>query len=104
MICPELINPNLRGMPIDFDHYRHLHPEGQRLISGWFERAWSMRDCQGDDCFEAFIFAWIAFNGWATCTTELDDDYKYLDALKRDQTLSHDFTRFYLPRNGLSLM
>lgn len=93
MICHELIHTNLSEVRIDFDRYTHLHPEGQRLISGWFERAWGMRDCQGDDCFEAFIFAWIAFNGWAACITERDDDYQYLDALKRDQTLSQSFKR-----------
>src|SRR5258708_36235539 len=93
MICHELINTNLREVRINFDPYTYLHAEGQRLISGWFERAWAMRDGQGDDCFEAFIFAWIAFNAWAACITELDEDYKYLDALKRDQTLYQDFKR-----------
>jgi len=87
MICCELINTNLTEVPINFDRYTYLYPERQRLISGWFERAWDMWNCQGDDCFEAFIFVWIAFNGWAACITELDDDYQHLDALKRDQTL-----------------
>jgi len=63
MICRELIITHLVEVGIDFDHYTYLHPEGQRLIFGWFDRAWDMPDCQGDDCFEAFIFAWIAFNG-----------------------------------------
>ena len=93
MICRELINTHLVEVPIDFDRYTCLHPEGQRLISGWFERSWAIRDCQGGDCFEAFIFAWIAFNGWAACITELDEDYQYLDALKRNQTLCQDFKR-----------
>ena len=103
MICRELINTSLSEVHIDFDRYTYLHPERQRLISGWFERVWGMRDCQGDDCFEAFIFAWIAFNGWVACTTELDDDYKYLDALKRDQMLSQDFEQLVaIPESSLA--
>src|SRR5260370_11677959 len=93
MICRELINTHLVEVPIDFDRYTCLHPEGQRLISGWFERSWAIRDCQGGDCFEAFIFTCIAFNGWAACITDLDEDYQYLDALKRNQTLCQDFKR-----------
>jgi hypothetical protein len=104
MICRELINTNLREIPINFDRYEHLHPEGHRLISGWFDRAWAMRDSQGEDCFEAFIFAWIAFNGWATCISGLDDDYKYLDALKRNQMLSLDFERLVaIPESSFAL-
>jgi len=62
------------------------------LIEGWFQRSWDMLDCQGDNCFEAFIYAWIAFNGWAACVTDLDQDYKYIDALKRDPTLCQKFS------------
>jgi hypothetical protein len=103
MICRELINTSLSEVRIDFDRYTYLHPEGRRLISGWFERAWAMRDCQGEDCFEAFIFAWIAFNGWAACITERDEDYQYLDALKRDQKLYQDFKRLVaIPESPLA--
>jgi hypothetical protein len=106
MICRERIHTSLSEVRIDFDRYTHVHSEdleGQRLISGWFERAWDMRDCQGDDCFEAFVFAWIALNGWAACITELDDDYKYLAALKRDQRLSQDFKRLIaIPESSLA--
>ncbi len=93
MICHELMHTSLSEVRINFDRYTYLHPEGQRLISGWFERAWAKRDCQGDDCFEAFIFAWIALNGWAACIPERDEESQYLDALKRDRTLCQDFKR-----------
>ncbi len=103
MICRELINTHLLEVSIDFDRYTYLHPEGQRLISGWFDRAWDMRDCQEGDCFEAFIFAWIAINGWGACITERDEDYQYLDALKRDQKLYQDFNRLVaIPKSPLA--
>ncbi len=92
MTCPELLHSHLRRVPIDFSRYFNLHPHGHALIYGWFQRSWSMLDCQGDDCFEAFIYAWFAFNGWAACVTDRDEDYKYIDALKRDPTLCQKFS------------
>ncbi len=93
MTCSRLIRTDLPEVHIDFNRYRSLHREGMHLISGWFQRAWDKRDCQGDNCFEAFIFAWFAINGWAACVTEQDDDTKYIDALTRDQTLCKEFSR-----------
>jgi hypothetical protein len=92
MLCPELLRPDLNPVPITFGRYFDLHPREQALIHGWFQRAWERRNCQGDDCFEVFIYAWFAFNGWAVCVTELDEDYKYIDALKRDPTLCRKFS------------
>jgi hypothetical protein len=81
MPCPELIrNPNLGGHFND-RRFRTLHHDGRRLISHWFERAWNRRDCEPAESFEPFIFCWIAFNGWAACCTELDQDRQWLDAL-----------------------
>jgi hypothetical protein len=92
MTCPELLRSNLDPVPIHCSHYFNLHPQGHALIYGWFQRSWRMIDCQGDNCFEAFSYAWFAFNGWASCVTDLDDDYKYIDALKRDQALCQKFS------------
>jgi hypothetical protein len=80
MICPELIN-NRPAARVDLYRFQRLHREGRRLISGWFERAWQARQCSPEDSFENFIFAWFAFNGWAACVTELDQDRAYIDAL-----------------------
>jgi hypothetical protein len=92
MTCSELLNSHLKPVPIHFSRYFDLHPHGHALIYGWFRRAWERRDCQGDECFEVFNYAWFAFNGWAACVTDLDEDYKYIDALKRDPTLCRKFS------------
>ncbi len=95
MTCPELLRHDLRLVSIYFSRYSDLHSQGRHLITGWFRRAWERRDCQGDECFEVFIYAWFAFNGWAACVTDLDEDYKYIDALKRDQTLCRKFSELF---------
>lgn len=93
MTCPEIINPNRPQRPIDLSRYTFLHPEGKQLISGWFQRAWKERNCQQDEAFEPFIFAWFAFNGWAACVTDRDKDYEIIGALAADQTISNDFAQ-----------
>jgi hypothetical protein len=80
---------------VNLSQYRNLHPEGQKLISDWFKRAWDMRDCQSKDSFEPFIFAWIAFNGWAACITKLDYERGssgWLDALMLNPNIPQSFT------------
>jgi hypothetical protein len=63
------------------------------LIAGWFERAWQARDYQAEDCFEAFIFAWFAVNGWAAFVTDVDQDRAYIDALMHDQAIQVKFSQ-----------
>lgn len=55
MTCPEIINPNRPQRRIDLSHYTFLHPEGKKLISSWFQRAWKERNCQQDEAFEPFF-------------------------------------------------
>ena len=60
MTCPELIpaclaNRNL-SVDIDLKRYMRLHPAGKKLILGWFNRAWEMRNKKDEHCFEPFIF------------------------------------------------
>src|SRR5262245_57209145 len=93
MTCQEL--KASRPMKHDFGRYDVLHPEGRRLISGWFERAWQARECKDEDSFEPFIFTWFAVNGWAACVTGVDQDQKYLKALMSDQTMCQDFARLF---------
>src|SRR5919197_3315905 len=90
MPCPELIS-NRPAAPVDLSRFERPHREGRRLISGWFERAWQARGCSPDDCFEPFIFAWFAFNGWTACVTALDEDRAYLDALMRCPRVTQHF-------------
>lgn len=77
----------------DLSRYQDLHPHGRRLISSWFERAWSKIDCQPQDSFEPFIYAWIAVNGWAACISGLDKDRDWLDALMLNHNICKEFTR-----------
>jgi hypothetical protein len=90
MLCPELIS-NRAAAPVKLYRFERLHREGRRLISGWFERAWQARECPPEDSFEPFNFGWFAFNGWAACVTELDQDRAYLNALMRCSQVTQQF-------------
>jgi hypothetical protein len=91
--CPELVTVRPSIATIHFERYDVLHPEGRRLITGWFDRAGQARECRAEDSFEPFIFAWFAVNGWATCVSGEDQDRAYLNALMCDQTMCESFTR-----------
>lgn len=84
----------------DLTRFDRLHPEGVRLIRGWFKRAWSKRDCKPEDSFEPFIFAWIAFNGWAVCVTDRERDREYIDALIINDHLSDSFNELLSNRTS----
>jgi hypothetical protein len=78
--------------PVDFDLYARLHEDGKKLIRGWLGRAVAVG---GDDepDFEAFIYLWIAFNGWAACVTGKDDDRDWQKALIADPDLNDRFNQ-----------
>lgn len=91
MACPELVHNKKLTASTDFARYRHLHSDGRDLICGWFARAWDKVGCEPRDSFEPFIFTWIAFNGWASCITELDKDRDWIDALTLSHRVCDDF-------------
>lgn len=72
------------------NRFQALHPEGQRLVRGWFEKAHAAM-AANDECFEAFIFAWFSVNGWAACVTGKDRDADYIRALQRSTELADKF-------------
>jgi hypothetical protein len=80
--------PERRALPLD--KHRYLHPDGHRLITTWFDRAWRAR---ADDsaASESFVFAWIAVNAWAACVTGEDRDREYMDRLAHDPGLRTAF-------------
>ena len=78
-------------MTVHLDNYHTLHPEGRHLIDGWFRRAWDQRDCAAAKSFEPFIFCWIAFNSWAACVTNVDQDRQIIERLAGDAMLSEVF-------------
>jgi hypothetical protein len=91
MACLELIrNAGLRDR-FDGNRYHVLHPDARRLIAHWFTLAQEQTNCDPADSFEPFICAWIAFNGWASCCTDLDQDLQIVEALSRSSELALRF-------------
>lgn len=76
--------------PIQLNRFHALHPDGQLLVRGWFEKAHAAMIAD-DECFEAFIFAWFAVNGWAACVTGKDRDSEYIRALLRSSEITNQF-------------
>lgn len=60
--------------PLPTDRFLHLHPDGRGLVRQWFERALAEQQDQQGSPFEAFIFLWFSFNGFAACVTGIDRD------------------------------
>jgi hypothetical protein len=71
-------------------NYDNLPFEGKRLIASWLTRSDRSFKRPGNN-FEAFIFLWIAFNGWATCVTGGDRDIDVIEALAADPGIVNDF-------------
>lgn len=91
MPCPELFrNPGLEER-FESHRFRMLHPDGRRLVAHWFALAHEQIGCDPAESFEPFIFAWIAFNGWASCCTELDQDRQLIEALSSSPELASRF-------------
>ncbi len=44
-----------------------------------------------ENYFEAFSFLWYAFNAWAACVTDIDEDRAYLNALMQSDEVCEDF-------------
>ena len=71
-----------------------LHREGQRLIRRWFSQGIRSRPCGEDgNCFEAFIFVWIAFNSWAAYVTDEDRDRLWKEKLSKSIVLQDAFDK-----------
>jgi hypothetical protein len=88
------------ALKVNLAAYHQLQPDGQRLIRGWFRRASHMADDPRGDTFEAFIFAWIAYNGWAACCSDEDSDAVQNDAMASSTALCEDF-RYLLADDAL---
>lgn len=82
------------GGGFEVTRFRELTPDAQDLIKGWCRRARTSLNSSllpGDadrsrrsshrEAFQAFIFAWIGFNGWASCCCDDDSDRKIIRAV-----------------------
>jgi hypothetical protein len=87
-------------MPVTLQSFSRLHPEGQTLIRLWFHRGWEQRLSPDAECFEPFIYTYIAFNGWAACVTGKDQDRQMIDALKADPGLTASFDHWLSTDSG----
>jgi hypothetical protein len=91
-VCPKLIRQS-PVRPILQARYDRLHRDGRRLIKGWFEKARQLHAQHSDSTFEAFIFAWIALNGWGACVANTDVDRRWVEAVAFDKDLGSTFER-----------
>jgi len=97
-VCPELLDGRRVRGNLALERYDRLHLDGRRLIRSWLQRAWAQRECAPEDTFEPFVFAWISFNGWAACITEMDRDREWLDALLVNSEIAEKFAQLKLGR------
>jgi len=91
--CPKEVaakNPNIQGFEVDRDLYAHPRPGAKKLIQRWVEGA--RRSYRARQHFEAFIYAWIGFNAWASCCCSgVERDSWMLHMLMLDEGLDADF-------------
>ena len=63
-----------------------------RIIRSWFQRARGQVDAPPSEAFEPFIYAWISFNAWAECITEIETDAQWIEALASSDRLAFSFS------------
>lgn len=93
--------PGFRSCPVDRaksrltedlevrpDRFQQLHVDGRELVTRWIKRA---NAAPRSDPFEAFIYAWIGFNGWATCVCDEDTDSRLIQMLQVDPGVTANF-------------
>ncbi len=90
-ICCDLIKSPHLAKPCDLRKFYFLHHEGRQIITGWFQRAWDLRERADAEPFEPFIYAWIAFNGWADCITDAESDQDMIKALSLNEEITMKF-------------
>jgi hypothetical protein len=75
---------------LDRSRFRGLHTDGQELIRGWIDKAVK---AQSHNKFEAFIYAWIGLNGWASCCCRFEVDRVLVNLMILDDGLTENFNR-----------
>lgn len=79
--------------PVRHERFRALHSDGRRLIKQWLDRSVSEQSSATGSPFEAFIYLWIAFNGYASCVTEEEQDSEMIRKLGNCQETRDRFER-----------
>jgi hypothetical protein len=89
---PRNLPRRLRDHPgVDPGCFQLLHADGRRLITDWISRSEAE---QSRESFEAFIYAWIGFNGWASCCCGgVERDIALVYVMTLDRRLTENFDR-----------
>ena len=101
MDCYKEYQNRILNNQVVISKYTDLHPDGRRLIDGWFEHSWEMKERGPESSFEPFIFAWIAFNAWAVCVTDKDSERDWLRSLMRDRIMNERFNSLVSNRKSV---
>lgn len=87
-------------------NFRVLPEPAHTLITSWSSRALRVLDGPGrpsSKSSEAFIYAWIAFNGWASCCFEIEEeDAELLRHVRSDTRLQIVFDDLRSPAGVLA--
>ena len=94
-MCTDLLGTQARPEALEFERFGYLRG-GQGVVESWWHRAWGLRRSTGADVFEGFIYAWIAFNGWAECVSGEEKDARWVRALSMDSRLQTTFDEWCL--------
>lgn len=75
---------------VDPQRFHLLHSDAKRLITEWISRA---EEKVTGEAFEAFIYGWIGFNGWASCYCDEERDFALVQMMTLDDRLATNFDR-----------
>lgn len=79
---------------VDVEEGRFGYLRNGETVRHWFQRAWQMRSASPEECFEPFIFAWIALNAWGECITNQEHDEDWVRSLAHNDALNRRFGEF----------
>lgn len=84
----KLARRNSTASQVDPGRFQALHSDGRKLIRRWIGQADQRKS---GEPFEAFIYAWIGFNGWAACVCVEEHDKVQLQMMELDGRLTRNF-------------
>jgi hypothetical protein len=91
-LFPKHFNDSYKLREVRYQNFNRLHFEARRLINDWFRRAENFSKRERDYTeFEAFIYLWISFNGWASCVTSENRDTYWLESICADKQMNNMF-------------
>lgn len=89
MTCPDLFGRQRAAEVIDLARFQFI--QNGDVVRHWFQRGWEGAYARPEDCFEPFIFTWIALNAWGACVTRQDNDPEWVQDLAQDPDMNRRF-------------